>query len=123
MKILCAVSHPDVRKALTGCIQAAGHEVEPVECEADVLDSLDGNSSYDVLAMYLLPSISSLKLLELIRLDKRFSVMPAVIICEHYAKDAVVKLNGIFANEEFVPDSVMAALKEVAATLKLPATT
>ena len=51
MKILCAVTHPDVRKALANLIVSTGPEVESVECEADVLECLDANSAYDAVLL------------------------------------------------------------------------
>ena len=123
MKILLAVSHQDVRKALTAILQSMGNEVEPVECEADVLEILDNNGrTYEAVVTYLFPVMSVTDLLSLIKTDKRFSTMPVVVVCELDIMEKVTTRGGIFANEGFLPDSILAALAQVAAGLNPPAT-
>src|SRR3989338_9680543 len=108
MKILCAVTHPDVRKALANLIVSTGPEVESVECEADVLECLDANSAYDAVLLYLFTGISGTNLLNLIRANKRLKSLPVIVVCDPCMKEFVLKRNGIFANEEFLADSVTA---------------
>ncbi len=122
MKILAAVTHPDVRRALSAVIEGMGHEVESVECEADVLECLDSEGGYNALLLYLFAGASGTSLLDLIKADKRHTSLPVIVACEPCMKEFVLKLNGIFANEELLADSVIAALAEVAAGLKPSAT-
>lgn len=123
MKILCAVTHPDVRRALTGCIQAAGHEVESVECEADVLECLNANDQYDAILLYLFTGRAGTDLLNLLKASKRLTSIPVIVACEIHMKEFVLGRNGIFANEAFLLDSITAALADVAKNLPQPATT
>ena len=123
LKILLAVSYVWMRKVLMSCIQAAGEcEIEPVECEADALESLDGNDSYDVVVIYLLPGSSGVKLLEIIKGDKKFGTIPVIFIYENYAKEEVERRKGIFVDVDFMPDSLTAALAGVATGLNPPTT-
>ena len=123
MKILCAVTHPDVRRSLTGCVQAGGYEVESVECEADVLECLDATGNYDAILLYLFTGRAGTDLLNLIRANKRLTSLPVIVVCEPIFKEFVLKRNGIFANEEFLVDSVIAALSDIAKSLPQTVTT
>src|SRR3989344_1453593 len=120
MKILVAVTHPSVRASLADVLAGRGCEVEPVECEADVLECLDANSAYDAVLLYLFTGISGTNLLNLIRANKRLKSLPVIVVCDPCMKEFVLKRNGIFANEEFLADSVTAALADVAKSLPQP---
>lgn len=124
MKILLAVSDVWMRKALMGCIQvsAGQYEIEPVECDADALESLDSGHPYDAVVIYLLPGSSGVKLLELIKGDKRFSAIQVVYISEHYAKEEVERRGGTFVDVDCLPHSLTTALAVIAAGVKPPAT-
>ena len=123
MKILCAVTHPDVRKALANLIVSTGPEVESVECEADVLECLDANSAYDAVLLYLFTGRSGTDLLNLIRANKRLVALPIIVVCEPVFKEFVLRQNATFANEEFLTDSVTAALADIAKSMPQPIAT
>jgi len=72
---------PDMRRALTACLDAEGYEVELCEHGRDALERLELGSRPDVIVLDLMmPVLNGLEFLEVLHNDERWSGIRVIVV-------------------------------------------